>query len=113
MASWSYLVYEDWAMRHMDAVDMAMPGAGAWSLADLALVFVMCAVIMVAMMVPAATPAILVHRRLQAVRSPLVPAASTLFVAGYLLVWTSFSIVATAAQWGVGLAALGVATLLG
>jgi len=106
VASWSYLVYEDWAMRHMDVVDMAMPGAGAWSPADLALVFVMWAVMMVAMMVPAAAPAILIHRRLQAARSPFVPAASALFVAGYLLVWTSFSIVATAAQWGLHNAAL-------
>src|SRR5258708_38239948 len=62
VASWAYLVYEDWAMRHMDVVDMAMPGAGAWSLADLAVVFVMGAVMVVGVVVPAASAGIRIHR---------------------------------------------------
>src|ERR1700760_1890089 len=59
MLGWAYLFYEGWAMQHMDLVAMAMPSTGAWSLMDLLLVFAMWAVMMVAMMVPSATPMLL------------------------------------------------------
>src|SRR5580692_1716275 len=59
LIGWAYLFYEGWAMQHMDLVAMAMPSTGAWSLMDLLLVFAMWAVMMVAMMVPSATPMLL------------------------------------------------------
>ena len=46
-------------MQHMDLVAMAMPSTGAWGLMDLLVVFAMWAVMMVAMMVPSATPMLL------------------------------------------------------
>jgi predicted metal-binding membrane protein len=46
-------------MQHMDLVAMAMPSTGAWGPMDLLLVFAMWAVMMVAMMVPSATPMLL------------------------------------------------------
>jgi predicted metal-binding membrane protein len=68
----------------------------------------MWAVMMVAMMTPSAAPMILtfaaVNRRRQAQQGRLVPTA--VFVLGYLLVWSGFSIVATLAQWGLHTAAL-------
>ena len=52
--SWTYLIYMNWGMRHMDVgVDMVMmPAMQHWTAWDLVLVFVMWAVMMVAMMVP-------------------------------------------------------------
>lgn len=44
LAGWAYLFYQDWAMRHMDVVDMAMPSMQRWGAADLALVFLMWAI---------------------------------------------------------------------
>src|ERR1700730_11017250 len=60
LIGWAYLFFEGWAMQHMDLVAMAMPSTGAWSLMDLLLVFAMWAVMMVAMMVPSATPMLLI-----------------------------------------------------
>jgi predicted metal-binding membrane protein len=99
-SGWAYLAYQDWAMRHMDRVDMAMPGAGPWSLADLVLVFVMWAAMMVAMMLPSATPMVLIHRRLAGAAASSPGAETAFFGAGYVLIWTVFSAAATVAQWG-------------
>jgi predicted metal-binding membrane protein len=88
-----------------------MPGMGAvpaWSSLDAALLFLMWAVMMVAMMLPSAAPMILlvasVNRRRRERASPAAPTAA--FVAGYLIVWTAFSAVAALAQWGLHQAAL-------
>ena len=101
VASWMWLLYQEWAMRHMDIVDMAMPSRGPWGIADLLLVFVMWAIMMVAMMLPSAVPVALLYRQVVAGRESDAPAGwrTSLFVAGYLIAWTAFSAVATAAQW--------------
>jgi predicted metal-binding membrane protein len=52
--AWTYLIYMDWGMRHMD-IGMAMlimPAMEHWTAWDLVLVFLMWAVMMVGMMVP-------------------------------------------------------------
>ena len=59
LLGWTYLFYQGWAMQHVDLVTMAMPSTGAWGPMDLLLVFAMWAVMMVAMMVPSATPMLL------------------------------------------------------
>ena len=107
-ASWAYLVYQEWAMRHMDLVDMAMPSAGSWSPADALWVFTMWAIMMIAMMLPSATPLLNVYRRLVAVREQRTDpvALPALFAGGYLLIWIAFSAIATAAQWSLHQAAL-------
>lgn len=101
--------------------DMAVPpAAGAshhhealglqpWGPADLGLLFVMWAVMMMGMMLPSASPTIVMfattHRRLRGRGdAPYVPTA--LFVAGYLIVWFVYSALATVAQWGLHEAAL-------
>ena len=87
---------------------MATPGMPAWSVVDFLMLFAMWAVMMTAMMLPSAAPMILlvagVNRRRRERASPAVPTA--VFVAGYLVVWTSFSAIAALAQWGLHQAAL-------
>ena len=90
------------------SADIAMPSTEAWGMVDLALLFVMWVVMMVAMMVPSASPLILmvasVNRKRRERDDPLGPTG--LFLAGYLLAWTAFSAVATGAQWGLHATAL-------
>src|SRR4051812_42604030 len=63
---WGYLLYMGWGMAHMDvgASMVIMPRMTAWGVADLVLVFIMWAIMMVAMMVPSATPMILIFAAL-------------------------------------------------
>ena len=62
-----------------------------------ALIFLMWAIMMVAMMLPSAAPTILLVAALARGRS--MPSAG-LFTLGYVLVWIGFSLVATLLQWG-------------
>jgi predicted metal-binding membrane protein len=91
--SWAYLLWMDWGMRHMDrAGDMLlMPRMVGWDAVDLFLVFVMWAVMMVAMMLPSAMPGILLYGRTRG--------RPVSFAAGYLLAWFGFSVLATLLQW--------------
>jgi predicted metal-binding membrane protein len=74
----------------------------AWTPGYAMLVFLMWWIMMIAMMLPSASPAILlfatVGRRQEVLGKPFVPAF--FFLGGYLLVWGLFSLVATGAQWG-------------
>ncbi len=92
------------AMAGMDRA-MAMPPRG---LVDLVLLLAMWWVMMAGMMLPSAAPMILTFANVNAKRrtrgQPWVPTA--LFVAGYLLTWGGFSLVATLAQAGLERAAL-------
>ena len=105
--SWLYLIYLANDMQSMD-MDMSMPRMQTWTPIDFILMFVMWTVMMVGMMVPSATPMLLTFtafsRRKNEGHSPLLPTA--LFLLGYLLVWTGFSLVATLAQWILHSAAL-------
>jgi predicted metal-binding membrane protein len=101
--SWAYVASLASDMRNVEmAWEMSMPQVQAWDGANLALTFVMWAVMMVAMMTPSAAPMILmfagVNRRRREQQVPYVP--TTVFLAGYLVVWAAFSVLATAAQWG-------------
>jgi predicted metal-binding membrane protein len=106
LLAWAYTVYLAWDMEHME---MAMPQMQAWGGIDLVLLFVMWAVMMVAMMVPSAAPLILIfvgvnRRKRQEREDPVVP--TTVFLGGYLLIWTGFSAMATLTQWVLHTAAL-------
>ncbi|MBN9589103.1 MAG: DUF2182 domain-containing protein [Alphaproteobacteria bacterium] len=94
-------------MPGMDMPGMDMPmGAAvqpvlkAWTAGEFLLTFVMWSVMMVAMMLPSAAPMILLYARVgrmaQAAQKPF--AATGWFAGGYLLAWTLFSLLATAAQ---------------
>lgn len=72
-----------------------------WAAADFGATLLMWSVMMVAMMAPTAAPMLLTVARIGRAQSassaPLLPAAA--FLAGYLLIWTGFSLLATLAQW--------------
>ncbi|MGH7477854.1 MAG: DUF2182 domain-containing protein, partial [Longimicrobiales bacterium] len=106
LAAWVWLVREAATMSGM--AHMAMPDLRVWSLAELGALVVMWAVMMTAMMLPSATPTILlfasVQRARRARRNVAVPAA--IFVGGYLLVWTGYASLAALAQWTLHAAAM-------
>jgi predicted metal-binding membrane protein len=106
--AWLYLVRLASTMADMDMPGMAMPDMHAWSVTDAALPFAMWAVMMVAMMLPSATPMILmftlVNRRRAEQGRPL--ARTGLFVLGYILVWGAYSAGAALAQSGLHAIAL-------
>jgi predicted metal-binding membrane protein len=87
---------------------MSMPMPAEWSVQQFLLTFLMWAVMMVAMMVPSASAMILafatINRRRAAAGTPAVPTA--IFLAGYLAIWTAFSLVAAALQDALQAAAL-------
>lgn len=82
--------------------------AGTWDLRYTALIFLMWVAMMVGMMLPSATPAILLYARvLKTSPQAEAPIKRTYaFVAGYLLVWAGFSLVATILQYALARAAL-------
>ena len=105
--AWAYMVYLAQGMNDMD-MEMAMPQMQSWGAVDFALMFVMWAVMMVAMMVPTAAPMVLVfatvNRRRREQQRPFVPTG--VFLTGYLVVWSGFAALATLAQWGLHTASL-------
>jgi predicted metal-binding membrane protein len=125
LISWAYLVgmavqMDASSMKGMGAIQVADAislGAGdtagmtalhAWSGIDFVLMFAMWAVMMVGMMVPTATPMTLVYAQVarKAARQGSTLAPTAVFVAGYVAMWTLFSLGATFAQWGLDRAAL-------
>jgi len=104
--AWLYLAV---AAAGMSDMDPAMPmGVHRWTPLDFALMFLMWTVMMVGMMLPTATPMALVYaavaRKAAQQGTPLAP--TSVFVAGYLAIWTAFSLAATCAQWTLERAAL-------
>ena len=101
---WAYVVYMVWGMANMDvAVNwLLMPRMSNWGIADIALVFVMWAVMMAAMMLPSAVPllSLLARIYLQRHRRRRALLATGVAGFGYLTAWTGFSVLATLAQWG-------------
>jgi predicted metal-binding membrane protein len=78
-----------------------MPRMTSWQTADLALVFAMWAIMMLAMMLPSAAPMILTFVALDDTRCEARPRSRLLaFAAGYVVVWSGFSLLATLLQWG-------------
>src|SRR5215210_9375827 len=97
--SWAYVSSLASDMQNMDVTtEITMPQMQAWGVADFALTFVMWAVMMVAMMTPSAAPMILMfaalNRRGRKQQVSYVP--TSVFLAGYMVVWAAFSVIATA-----------------
>ncbi|MGE6784980.1 DUF2182 domain-containing protein [Ensifer adhaerens] len=80
---------------------MASAVGAPWTTATFAYAFVMWAVMMVGMMVPSATPMILLYARVgrQAAQQGKPFAATGFFAAGYLSAWILFALVAVLGQW--------------
>ena len=81
---------------------MEMGGAPDWNTRYVVLVFLMWWIMMIAMMAPSATPAILLFAALkrQGTDQDRVPVLAGAFLSGYLLIWACFSLAATGLQWG-------------
>ena len=110
---WAYLILLRWNTGDMSATgpmnDMGATGVGrpafsmpmtsSWTAGDIVLMWTMWAVMMAAMMTPSAMP--MIHAYNATIQPGSDNQGSTpLFVAGYLLAWSGFAAVATAAQWG-------------
>jgi predicted metal-binding membrane protein len=117
--AWADLAWlaDDMAMGGMDMTGyrmipagrgLMMPADAPWQPIEFACVFVMWVVMMIGMMMPSAAPMILIYARVgrQAAVQGKPFAASGWFAGGYLLAWTTFSLVATSAQWALERAAL-------
>jgi predicted metal-binding membrane protein len=110
--AWAYVFYLAWDIRGMAIAAsnefVAMPQMQPWSIMGFGLMFIMWAVMMVAMMVPTAAPMILlfatVNRRRREEQRPYVPTG--VFLLGYALVWSGFAGLAALAQWGLHTATL-------
>ncbi len=83
-------------------MSMAMPTGHSWSLLDFITMFAMWSVMMVAMMLPSATPLILLHGKINQKRQSQGRAKqpAAFLIGGYLLVWIGFSVLATLLNWG-------------
>ena len=83
-------------------MNMSMNGMEpSWTPVDVLLMLAMWSAMMAAMMVPGASPMIAafatINRRRRERSAPYVPTA--VFLLGYVMAWTGFSILATALQW--------------
>jgi predicted metal-binding membrane protein len=120
LLAWLYVLRlaADMEMGGMDMTGTRMVSTGirmvmtsrlqAWSGAEFAFIFLMWSVMMVAMMLPSATPIVLLYARVGRMAAvdgePFAPTGW--FAVGYLLVWFGFAFAATSAQWGLERAAL-------
>ncbi len=113
VVAWVYMVYEARAMEATGVCEcmglaMSGPDVKAWSTGQIFPLFLMWTEMMVAMMIPTAAPMILtfamINRKRGEQRRPYVP--TSLFLVGYLIIWTVFSLAAAVAQWALHGAAL-------
>jgi predicted metal-binding membrane protein len=95
-------------MPAMNMGDMSANDVASWTWARALATFAMWSVMMAAMMLPAAAPIVLLHRRTAMQAHALeAPAPSTaLLVLGYAAAWSGFAALATASQWALSNAAL-------
>ncbi|MEZ5960736.1 MAG: DUF2182 domain-containing protein [Hyphomonadaceae bacterium] len=114
MTSWSLFPHSAAPMPDMAMPDMpdmpgmesAQPPPAVWSPGLWLLMIAMWWTMMIAMMTPAAAPAILLYARVHrhaganAADSSIAPTGA--FASGYLAVWLAFSIVATILTWLLG-----------
>ncbi len=98
--AWAYLVLLALGMDEMGP-EMATAQMRSWTSADFGLMFLMWAAMMAGMMIPTASPMILmfatVNRSRRESKAPYVPTG--LFMCAYLLVWTVFAAAATLGNW--------------
>jgi predicted metal-binding membrane protein len=88
-------------MSGMNMAETAGPDLQSWNLAEFGFMFGMWTVMMVGMMVPSASPMVLIYARVaRQARARGKPFAATAwFAGGYLFAWTAFALVATTVQW--------------
>jgi predicted metal-binding membrane protein len=102
--AWAYILHlSAMSSESMDSMvsDVAMPQMNQWDTKDVTAIAIMWSVMMIAMMLPSATPMILifstVNKKRQLSGNPFEP--TWIFLSGYLLVWIGFSLIAAGSQW--------------
>jgi len=100
LLAWLWLV--DMANGMPSGAMMGMASMHPWASSELFSMLVMWIIMMVGMMLPSATPMILIHARVVTKKNTAKYARllSVIFTSGYLLVWVLFSVVATLLQAG-------------
>jgi predicted metal-binding membrane protein len=106
LLAWVYTIYE---ARRMNAtgvceclrMKMFAPELSSWPVAALLPLFLMWAIMMIAMMLPSALPMILTFAAVSRNRQQLGRSHGQLwiFVSGYVAIWCAFSVVAALSQW--------------
>ncbi len=106
LLSWLYLLLMAANMSSRNG--MAAMQIRPWDTGYFLMMLLMWAVMMVGMMLPSATPMVLIYaavaRKSAMQGMPVAPTAA--FVSGYIAMWLIFSLFATIAQWELGQAAL-------
>lgn len=92
----------------MPAMETMKAGLRPWTQTDFLMMFIMWAVMMIAMMVPSAMRMVLIYSHVVAKEktqdSLITPTLA--FALGYIVVWSLFSLIATILQWGLEAVAL-------
>jgi predicted metal-binding membrane protein len=100
-------------MPGMTSMTMSVMTPAAWTFGYAALMFSMWWIMMIAMMLPSASPTLLlfarINRKEKAGGRPYVPTA--VFATGYVAVWGGFSVIAASLQWALERAGLLSSTL--
>ncbi|MFN6462533.1 MAG: DUF2182 domain-containing protein [Nostoc sp. DedVER02] len=107
--AWIYVLKMALGMRNTNmGMEMAMPHMHTWQAFDLVMVFVMWTVMMIAMMLPSASPMILTFANMYRKRPnhDNLLVLTSAFLLGYLVVWTGFSALVSLAQLGLHSVAL-------
>jgi len=97
-AGWAFVAWMTLDMGHPWVVLM-MPTSAKWPIQTTIAVFLMWAIMMVAMMLPAASPMISLFDMIESRKPPAARGRLAAFIGGYLAVWVGFAIGATALQW--------------
>ncbi len=95
--SWAYILAGAGMQMDMPGMMVTRP---AWDVGYSLLMFFMWWIMMVAMMLPSATPMILLFAFLNRKIAEGAPYAVAAFISAYVFVWGGFSVVAMALQWG-------------
>ena len=96
--SWLYLIKMPMVPADLGAVGARLLSVPPPRLADVWLTFMMWSVMMVAMMLPSASPMILTYAAIARHRPSSAAYAAWIFAGAYLVIWTCFSAAATASQ---------------
>ena len=110
LASWAWMLagagmgMDGIEMTRHSLMNMDTPARQEWTLSYAVLMFFMWWIMMIAMMLPSASPVILlasgINNRSRSNGQPYGSAFS--FATGYLMAWAGFSIVAVGIQWWLG-----------
>ena len=94
------LGYTAWLAQGFDMSGMMTPAYRPWSPGFFAFMLVMWIVMMIGMMTPSVAPMILLYAALaRQNKAPQAFASAGWFLAGYLLAWSAFALLATLLQW--------------